>query len=33
MTTRLNFEERKLVLKCYWMCENAVEMQRHYNKL
>ena len=32
MTARFNFEERKFILKCCWKCENAVEMQRHYNK-
>ena len=33
MTARLKFEERKFILKFYWKCENAVDMQRHYNKL
>ena len=33
MTARLNFEESKFILKFYWKCDNAVEMQRHYNKL
>ena len=32
MTARLNFKERKFILICYWKCENAVEIQRHYNK-
>ncbi|CAM1299642.1 Uncharacterised protein r2_g956 [Pycnogonum litorale] len=30
MTARLNFEERKFILKCYWKYENAVEVQRQF---
>ena len=26
--TRLSFEQRKFILKCYWKYENAVEVQR-----
>ena len=33
MTASLNFKESKFILKFYWKCDNAVEMQRHYNKL
>ena len=25
MTERLNFEERKFILKCYWKCENQLK--------
>ena len=28
MTARLNFEERKFILKYYWKYENVVEVQR-----
>ena len=27
---RLSFEKRKFVLKCYWKCENTVEVQRQF---
>ena len=27
MADRLNFEERKFILKCYWKYENTVEVQ------
>eukprot|EP00106_Octopus_bimaculoides_P008224 XP_014775666.1 PREDICTED: uncharacterized protein LOC106872990 [Octopus bimaculoides] len=32
MADRLSFEQRKLVLKCYWRCENAVEVQRQFRR-
>lgn len=27
---RLNFEQRKFRLKCYWKCENIAELQRQF---
>ena len=27
---RLNFEERKFILKCYWKTENISEVQRRF---
>jgi transposase len=29
---RLNSEKRKFVLKCYWKCENVVEVQRQFRR-
>lgn len=30
MEDRLNFEKRKFILKSYWKCENAVQVQREF---
>ena len=32
MAARLDFEERKFNLKCYWKYENAVEVQRQFRR-
>ncbi|XP_036359276.1 uncharacterized protein LOC118763655 [Octopus sinensis] len=32
MAARLDFEERKFILKCYWKYENAVEVQRQFRR-
>ena len=32
MADRLQFEERKFILKCYWKNENAVEVQRQLKR-
>lgn len=32
MEARLSFEQRKFILKCYWKCENAVEVQRQFRR-
>ena len=32
VTVRLNFEERKFILKYFWKCENAVEVQRQFRR-
>ena len=32
MADRLEFEEKKFILKCYWMYENAVEVQRQFKR-
>ena len=33
MAARLDFEERKFILKYYWKYENAVEVQRQFRSL
>ena len=33
MAARLNFEERKFILKFYWKYENAVEVQRQFRQI
>ena len=30
--TRLSFEQRKFILKCYWKYENAVGVQRRFRR-
>ena len=32
MAARLDFEEMKIILKCYWKYENAVEVQRQFRR-
>ena len=32
MIVRLNFKERKFILKYYYKCENAVEVQRQFRR-
>ena len=32
MADRLEFEERKFILKCYWKYENTVEVQRQFKR-
>ncbi|CAI9738053.1 Hypothetical predicted protein [Octopus vulgaris] len=32
MADKLSFEQRKFTLKCYWKCENVVEVQREFRR-
>ena len=32
MADRLEFEERKFILKCFWKYENEIELQRKFKR-
>ena len=32
MAGRLSFGQRKFILKCYWKCENTVDVQKQFRR-